>query len=195
MKSRHLLLIAVLLLPSIASASASASDSVLSYGYNNHFEKQHQLSEKQFNVRMFIPGLFIGYLSGAADFKISPAITVGPIGKFFAYGKYTGFAVGAQMNYALNKQKDVFANGWLFNPFIEYYQSDFDGEKDEANDYLTTSSAVIGAYLVHQWMWDSGVNVRFGVGMSYSTTKLPLSIHIAGLNLGPNLELSMGYAF
>lgn len=144
-----------------------------------------RLDSKTLNVRMNIPGLFIGWTGGTVDFKLSPELTLGPIGKYFVYGSNTGFAAGLSMSYALNGQ--VFSSGWLVNPYAEYYQSNYNHRKENA-------SAVIGTNLMYQWIWSNGINLQVGGGLVYSTLKLPMGVG-GNDNIHPNADFTIGYAF
>lgn len=143
------------------------------------------LANKTINLHLNVPGLFVGWAGGGVDFKIAPDLTLGPIAKYFAYGASDGFALGLNLNYALNGA--VFTTGWVLNPYLEYYQSDYDRN-------YQASSAVAGINLAHQWFWDNGINIKAGVGLAYSTMRLPLGI-AGSENIHPNLDLSLGYAF
>ena len=143
------------------------------------------LHEKTVNLRVYVPGLFIGWTGGAIDFKVNPALTLGPTLKYFTYGSSNGYEVGATMNYALNGE--VSSSGWLVNPYAEYYQSNYNHRKEN-------SSGVFGANLMYQWMWDNGLNLQLGGGLVYTTLKQPLGIGNSE-NIHPNFDFTLGYSF
>ena len=161
---------------SAASESSKKLDSL---------NKKALIQEKKINLRVYIPGLFIGWTGAAVDLKVNPALTLGPTLKYFTYGSNNGYEVGATLNYALNGE--VFSSGWLVNPYAEYYQSNYNHKKDH-------SSGVFGANLMYQWMWDNGFNLQLGGGLVYTTLKQPLGIG-GSENIHPNFDFTLGYSF
>jgi hypothetical protein len=143
-----------------------------------------KIHHRQYNLRFSVPGLFVGWTGFALDYKISPAVTIGPTAKYFAYGANSGFETGVQMNYALNG--DVLSRGWLVNPYLQYYQSNY-------NHKHQNSSGVVGTNLAYQWIWDNGFNLQLGAGLVYTTIKLPVSI--SNENIHPNFDFTIGYSF
>jgi hypothetical protein len=181
MKKTILNLVLLSLLAS-GSAFAATNATMRELDYLNSKALTH---EKKINLRVYVPGLLIGWAGGAVDLRVNPALTVGPTLKYFAYGSHTGFEGGVLMNYALNGE--VFSSGWLLNPYAEYYQSNYNSRKQE-------TSGVFGANLMYQWMWDNGINLQLGGGLAYTTLKLPLGIG-GSENLHPNFDFTLGYSF
>jgi len=144
----------------------------------------YKIHHRKYNLRLSVPGLWVGWTGVALDYKISPAITIGPTGKYFAYGASSGFEAGIQMNYALNG--DVLSRGWLVNTYVQYYQSNYNHKRQN-------SSSVVGANLNYQWIWDSGFNLQLGTGLTYTTIKLPVSV--SNENIHPNFDFTVGYSF
>jgi hypothetical protein len=144
-------------------------------------------TEKKVNAKIFIPGLFIGWLGGAVDFKVKENLSIGPIFKVFAYGENNGYSLGLEGNYSLTG--DVMSTGWIINPYLQYYHSNV-GVSDDDN---YTSDVVGGMNIAHQWVWDEGVNIQLGVGLMYSQHRFPLNL--ANTNVSPNFDFSIGYLF
>lgn len=147
--------------------------------------------DSKVNVQVYIPSLLVGVISGDVNFKLAEKVTLGPQASYYSYGKHRGYDVGLSMNYSLSG--DVFNDRiWLINPYVAYTYSDlsydsFDDEKAKKGGVIT------GANLVYQWMWNSGINMRAGVGAYYSSKK-PL-LHIGESHIGGMLLFSIGYAF
>lgn len=146
---------------------------------------QDSVTSKDVNARLNVPGLFVGWVGGAVDYKVANAVAVGPTAKFFAYGPNKGFEVGVEGAYAMNG--DVRSTGWLLKPFASYYKSNLQNKK-------MRKSVFAGTNLAYQWMWDNGMNTQAAIGVAYSTVKTPLGIG-GNRHLTPNFDVSVGYAF
>ena len=144
------------------------------------------------NISVYIPSLLVGILSGDINFKLTDKVTLGPQLQYFSYGEHTGgYDVGLSMNYALSGK--VFDDRiWLFNPYVAYSYNDLSFDEYE-DGKVKKAGIVTGANLVYQWMWNSGVNLRAGVGAYYSSRK-PL-LDIGGSHIGGMVLFSIGYAF
>jgi len=150
-------------------------------------------SSKVVNVRIFVPGLFIGRIGGAIDFKLNNSWSIGPLVRYWTYswsfwgvsGNYAGLNAGVTMNYALNHNLDN--SGWLVNPYLEYVRDNYDDGEDKESGIET------GVNFMYQWMWDIGVNIQAGVGAEYSSLDRPFSL--GGSKFHPNFEITLGYAF
>lgn len=176
---KKFLLSILLLLPSFAFA-----------GYDLEVERSVPRDSKV-NVQIYVPSLIVGMISGDINVKLNEKFTLGPQATYFAYGDHRGYELGLTANYAL--AGDVFDDRtWLVNPYVLYSHSDlsFDGAKDGK---VKKGGVVGGLNLVYQWMWNSGVNMRAGIGAYYSTKKILLGI--GNSNIGGTLMFSIGYAF
>ncbi len=147
--------------------------------------------DSKVNVAIYIPSLLLGVISGDVNFKLSEKITLGPQVSYFSYAKHRGYDLGLSMNYALSGE--VFHDRvWLVNPYVAYSYNDLSFDRDE-NGQVKKGGILAGANLVYQWMWNSGVNLRAGVGAYYSSRKPLLDIgksHVGGMAL-----FSIGYSF
>ncbi len=173
-------LIATLILTS-ASGTALASytpEINRSFAGENNFK---------YNVSVLIPQLIVGQAAANFNIKVSDKISVGPSAKYYAYGKYKGYELGADMKIGLGG--GVFNDRvWLFNPYAEFVHSDIE------NSLVKKENGVqVGANLLYQWMWDSGVNMQAGVGVLYAS-QTPL-IAIGNSHIAATATYTIGYAF
>jgi len=153
------------------------------------------------NITLNVLPSIIGLISGSLNFKVSPALTVGPTAMYWAWhfgeDKSDGvdvefptiWSIGAQAQYALNGH--IMTSGWLVNPWFLYqsvkYNNKNDIDKDEGE-----SGIGAGADMLYQWMWDSGVNLQLGLGLGYYSAKTAFA---SASSVGVNLQFSFGYAF
>lgn len=172
---------------------------VLSFGFvsNQSFASYAPQVERsvprdsKVNVSIYIPSLLVGVISGDVNFKLSDKITLGPQGSYYSYGDHRGYDIGLSMNYALSGK--VFDDRiWLVNPYVSYSYTDLSFDVSE-DGKVKKGGVIAGANLVYQWMWNSGVNLRAGVGAYYSSRK-PL-IHFGDSHFGGMFLFSIGYAF
>lgn len=144
--------------------------------------------DPKLNVQVYIPSLLFGVFSGDVSVKVSDKLSLGPQMSSFSYGKYKGYSAGLTANYALSGN-DVFGDRiWLLNPHIGYAYDNVFNSNSAKKGAITC-----GANLVYQWMWESGINTRVGVGINYSSSKPWNSI--SDSHFGGTALFSLGYAF
>jgi hypothetical protein len=148
--------------------------------------------DKSVNLRLYVPQIFVGYLGGVWDIALSDTMTFGPIVRIFVLGKYSGYDFGVNVNYSLTG--DLFKNGWILNPYLEFYHADYNQPLHSDGKRNKVSSVVLGASLAYQWMLDNGFNVTAGLGIEYADEKIPVS-SLGNDNFHPHYEITVGYAF
>ncbi len=149
-------------------------------------------------INVHIPSLFIGALSGTFDYALNRTWAVGLRGMYFAFGGKAAlakaYAFGAEAQYALSH--DLGTDGWLVNPYISYMHlsatSNLNGQ-GVSQPVGATSAYMIGSNLNYQWMWNSGINVRLGLGVFWLSKKTDFGI--GNSNIHPDLNFTLGYAF
>lgn len=144
------------------------------------------------NLRVFVPELFVGYVGGVWDIGISDVMSFGPIVRVFVLGKYDGYDFGFNTNYSLSR--NLFASGWVLNPYIEYYHGNYDQPANAFGIRRKVSTIVLGANLMYQWMLNNGFNIMAGLGLEYSNEKIPVTM-ITNSDFHPHFEVTIGYAF
>ena len=145
-------------------------------------------SEPKINVQIYIPSLLFGVVSGDVNVKVTDKFSLGPQFNSFSYGRYRGYSAGLTANYALGNHQVFDDRIWLLNPHIGYsYDNVFD------NDANKKSAINGGVNLVYQWLWDSGINTKLGVGINCSSNKPWNSI--SDTHVGAVALFSLGYAF
>jgi len=140
------------------------------------------------NVKLFVPGIFIGRIGGALEFRLNKSWSIGPTLRYWAAGDFEGLNAGVSASYALNRDLDK--NGWLVNPYMEYVRDNYNSDGDDGEKETGIET---GANLMYQWMWDTGVNIQAGIGIEYSSLERPLSLGDSDFH--PNFEITLGYAF
>lgn len=159
-----------------------------------------QAQMKHYFVRVHLPSLFIGWLSGSADYAFSRSTAVGVLGEYFAYGTNStstdpnnfnegasGYAYGAELQYALSH--DLSTDGWLVNPYIE----DLHVKVNSGSAKQSRNIFMVGTNLSYQWMWASGINMQMGIGAYYTSAKVLFGI--GNSHIHPDLNITLGYAF
>ncbi|MCB1827099.1 MAG: hypothetical protein KDH94_01655 [Coxiellaceae bacterium] len=147
---------------------------------------------KSVNLRVFVPGLFVGYVGGVWDIAISDVMSFGPIVRVFVLGKYDGYDFGFNANYSLSG--NLFSSGWVLNPYVEYYHGNYDQPLNASGVREKVSTVVLGADLMYQWMFNNGFNVMAGLGLEYTDQEIPVTM-ITDSDFHPHFEVTIGYAF
>ena len=148
--------------------------------------------DKSVNIRVNVPGLFVGWLGGVWDIGLSKWMSFGPIVRVFVAGKYSGYSVGLNVNYALSN--NLFSDAWILNPYIEYAHTNYDQPVDANGIRSKQGTVVVGVNLMYQWMWKNGLNIMVGVGPEYAKERIPVT-SIGDSDLHPHFEVTIGYAF
>lgn len=180
---KKILIILALSFALISSASFAGSAEVKKADLEPH--------DKWVNLRVFMPGLFVGYVGGVWDIAVSKSITVGPILHVFLYGKYDGYDFGLNMNYAFSG--DIFKNGFILNPYIEYFNANYRQPLNQFGVRPRSDTVLTGLNLLYQFIWDNGFNIMLGLGVQYADQKIPNMI--GGGNFHGHYEVTFGYAF
>ncbi len=147
---------------------------------------------KSVNIRVYLPDLFAGYLGGVWDIALSPVMTFGPIVKVFAFGKYSGYAFGLNVNYSLSG--DLFQNGWIINPYAEYAKTNYHQPFNSSGEREKVDTGIFGTNIMYEWIWKSGLNIMAGVGLEYSNEDVPITMN-SDSDVHPSFEVTIGYAF
>jgi hypothetical protein len=146
-------------------------------------------SEKNINTKIFIQGLYDNALGGAIDFKVKENLSIGPILKIFSTGNDDqAYAAGLEGNYSLTG--DVMSTGWIINPYVEYFHEYIHISYFNLN--FENSKIIVGTNILHQWVWDEGINIQLGIGILYPDPAFTFLFNSA---LGLNFNFSIGYIF
>lgn len=104
--------------------------------------------------------------------------------------------VGARANFALGG--DGGTDNWYLSPSLKYHDGSFEAAPGRANELWGSVGLIFGYHLI----FDNGLNLRMGSGVSYGTVGRTLRVdtgrEIAIPAFGgvfPLLELTAGYAF
>jgi hypothetical protein len=158
---------------------------------SEQYNQQYQQSKKtdhyahNFNIRFLGSGIFNGFLGASIDFQIRSAFTVGPMAKGFISKSNSGYLIGFNSIYATDG--NVFSTGWIINPYLGYYSSDYKLKRKD-------NSAVLGANFGYQWMFADKLNAQVGAGAYFSSHPIPITTNEDG-NFFPTLMASVGYSF
>jgi hypothetical protein len=131
---------------------------------------------KNINITYNIFSTLIGTLAGSVEYKISKPVSLGVTGAYM-FNDYvnddsntnTGglkyYSIGAFATFAFNK--NVMATGWLIQPTVEYADVSYT-DNTQINPNVDLNGVSIEAPFIYQWMWDSGFNMRLGLGPAYT---------------------------
>lgn len=144
------------------------------------------------NLRVFVPPVFVGYFGGVWDIAISKNVSFGPILHVFIGGKYDGYDVGLNMNYALSG--NLFKNGFILNPYLGYYNGNYKQPLDKFSSRPKVDTAFAGLNLLYQFIWKNGFNIMLGMGLEYASEEIPVN-QIGNGDFHGRYELTIGYAF
>lgn len=152
-------------------------------------------SAETFNVTINPFALLVGSFSGGVDVAVTDKITIGGYGGYskssFTLGSFTATRLGLRSDISLSD--DVFEDGWYAAPFVSYYTYKVDVGSDLYKSGAVKFNATnFGAILGYGWFWDSGINIRAGLGPMYSKLSGNLEVEKKdGTREEPNLFHSL----
>jgi hypothetical protein len=119
-------------------------------------------------------GLIIGLVDGQYEMRLDPGSSLGIRGTYFGFKigdwSYTAFGGGAAYRMY---PKQTALEGLYWGPTLVALMAQIKYDNSYSEGSANWLTIVPGLELGNQWVWDSGIVLDLGVGISYYTVSAP----------------------
>ncbi len=162
------------------------------------FTNQAIAGVKKVNVQQSVGNLLFLMPDLKIDFKVNDKASLGVIVSYLGLqSSFTGYAIGARVNYFLSRGKIMESDGFIINSYYLYHDHKVN-RKFEVGPFTILPAEGVSEYGLltgYQWVDDkSSINVRFSIGAKHISEEFIL-LNNKKLKYLPNAQLTVGVMF